>query len=306
MRHRRILALVTLLGCLLARPTSAAAWCPSLTDGPPQPADFSACAPRLDRLPLAWRHRCTSLSLSSAAPSRALSDAQVRAVFRRALDQWQGADCGSGVTTGLDVAILEEANACTVGTHATRGPNVHTVVFIDDATAWSRTLGLDTRAYAVSLVWHDPHTGEIVDVDIEINEARGTLTDCPDAGCPASSDAVDLGNVVTHELGHYFGIAHTTADHPAATMFAEAPFGEIIKRDLDPDDIDAICTTYPAGTFDESCDATPLGGLGLDCQPGGGCGCAAVGARGSSGAVTAALVAALGMLFALRRGAGTK
>jgi MYXO-CTERM domain-containing protein len=298
--------LAALLFLLL--PASASAWCPTLTEGPPQPTDFSTCAPMLDRHTLFWRERCTSISFSSTAPSTALSTAQLTAVLRRSLDQWQTADCGSGVTTGLDVAILTETNACSVATHHTSGRNVHSLVFIDDAEVWSRVREHDPRAFAVTYVWHDRGTGEILDADIELNEARGDLQDCPDTGCDgcppegcgaASGGPVDLGNVLTHELGHYFGISHTTADHREATMFAQAPFGEIIKRTLDPDDIDAICSTYPAGAFTESCDPAPMGGLGLDCQAGG-CGCAAPGAGRTRAELSVGLLL-LGLFIARRR-----
>jgi MYXO-CTERM domain-containing protein len=294
---------------VLALPAPAFAWCPTLTEGPPQPADFSDCAPRLDRHTLFWAHRCTAISLSSASPSSALSTDEITAVFERGLAQWETADCGSGVTTGLDVAILGETNACSFASHNTSGHNVSSVIFIDDADVWSRVREHDARAFAVTFVWHDRNTGEIFDGDIEINESRGELTVCPDAGCAdcppegcgsASEGVVDLGNVVTHELGHYFGISHTTSDHRDATMWAQAPFGEIIKRTIEPDDIDAICSTYPPGAFDESCDRTPQGGLGLDCQPGG-CGCAAPGVDGSARGGLAMLLLALALVLARRR-----
>ncbi len=48
-------------------------------------------------------------------------------------------------------------------------------------------------------------------------------------------------------------------------MFPVAPFGEITERDLDADDIDGICATYPPGAFGSSCDPMAHGGLGLDC-----------------------------------------
>jgi len=77
---------------------------------------------------------------------------------------------------------------------------------------------------------------------------------------------VDLENVMTHELGHYLGLAHSTVLD--ATMFASAEAGETIKRDLDPDDIEGLCTIYPAGSPGGVCDFTPRGGLQLDCETG--------------------------------------
>jgi MYXO-CTERM domain-containing protein len=173
-------------------------------------------------------------------------------------------------------------------------------MFVATDEEWSRVRGHDTRAFALTYVWHDRNTGQIVDGDIEVNESRGIVQICPDAASCDRATAVDFGNVITHEVGHYFGIGHTTAEHLEATMYANAPFGEIQKRDLDPDDIDAICSTYPPGHFDgQACDPTPQNGLGLDCQPPS-CGCAAPGV-GSHGASIAALLAGLALLIARRR-----
>lgn len=291
-------ALPLVLLSLLALPDRASAWCPTLTEGP-RAADDRSCPPMLDRHALFWNRPCTSMSLSSAQPSTALTTEEVTSVLRTALDQWENADCGSGVTPGVHVTIIPELNACTEASHYSRGPNVHSVIFVDDEDEWARR-GHEARAFALTFVWHDTNTGVIVDGDIEINESRGRLQICPDTGCDLATDAVDFGNVITHEVGHYFGIGHTTIDHPEATMFPNAPFGEIQKRDLDPDDIDAICSTYPPGSFEtQTCDPTPENGLALDCAAPS-CGCAAPGV-GSPDASVVALLAGIALVGARRR-----
>lgn len=305
---RRAAAVVLVFALSLSLPSSASAWCPALTDGPPQPADLSACAPRGERFAVFWEQRCTSISLSSVAPSSRLSSDVVRAVLRRSLDRWETADCGSGVTPGMHVEILEELNACGGSSRNPSGPNVHALVFVQDADEWSMRRMYAPNAFAITSVWREPSTGQIRDVDIEINESLGVLMDCPESGCPGCppegcterGGPVDLGNVMTHELGHYFGISHTTIEHRDATMFAHAPFGQITMRDLDPDDVDAICTTYPPDAFDATCDPTPFGGLGLDCKPPS-CGCAAPGLGGSPRGGLAALLVAMLVLARRRR-----
>src|SRR5690606_24022962 len=119
-------------------------------------------------------------------------------------------------------------------------------------------------------------TGEILDVDMEINERQGPFAICPPEGCPGM-ERVDLENVVTHELGHYFGLAHS-AD-PDATMYAFSVAGETIKRDLADDDIAGICEIYPPGTPAGECDHQPVGGLVLHCHTN--CAVSAPGAGGS-------------------------
>ncbi len=74
---------------------------------------------------------------------------------------------------------------------------------------------------------------------------------------------MDLQNTVTHEAGHFLGLAHpceadpgtATANgvpvcsgHPemtSVTMFPSASPGEISKRTLAPDDVEGVCAIYP-------------------------------------------------------------
>ena len=80
------------------------------------------------------------------------------------------------------------------------------------------------EAYGLTLVWHDPQSGEILDADIQINLHRGlgTITACQEQ-CAGEHD-VDLQNVLTHEAGHFLGLAHSQ-DHDA-TMYGQAAFGQ--------------------------------------------------------------------------------
>jgi MYXO-CTERM domain-containing protein len=135
-------------------------------------------------------------------------------------------------------------------------------------------------------------TGEIVDTDIEMNDApksagaafRFTAVDGPP--CLSASDtncvAIDVQNTVTHEAGHTLGLDHPP-DHPEATMYASGPSGETSKRIPAQDDINGICAIYPRGAASVTCGAAAG-------DPGGGCGCSA--AQTGPGA-------ALGMLLLL-------
>jgi hypothetical protein len=112
-------------------------------------------------------------------------------------------------------------------------------------------------------------TGEITEGDVEINARDFGWTDLDLA--PGTLDRQDLQNVLTHEFGHLLGLAHScwsaTEDviHPLddtgqpapacdqasaavrdTTMFASLPVGETKKRTLASDDLNALCTIYPA------------------------------------------------------------
>jgi hypothetical protein len=282
-----------------ALPATARAWC-QMTTSLRRPTFEEPCVlPREGEFPLAWRRRCTSISLSTMG-SRSLSHDEVRGVLRRSIDTWVTVEC-SGARTGLEVAVLPELNDCTEGSHFPDGRNVHSLMFVP--AGWTSERGHDPAAYAVTLVWHDPRSGEIWDVDIEMNDQRiddhGGFAICPEDGCPP--DVIDLQNVLTHEMGHYFGLAHTPHDR-LATMWAMAVPGETIKRDLQPDDIAGICGIYPPGTLPTECNPEPRGGLGLDCRPPT-CGCRIPGgrARSDAGPGRALAVAALAAALAARR-----
>lgn len=313
---RRVATLAVILAAL-APAAPAAAYCRMVTGDGRQPSDYSTCAPLLTANDhyLFWSHRCSELSISSAEPPHALTIAQVQDVFRTAAATWHDIDCGSGVDLSprFTITVLEETNACSRSGHNGRGNNVSSVMFVQDAREWTETRGWSPIAFAVTLAWHLESTGEIVDVDMEINESRGTLTVCPASGCMDGTTTcpvtgcgrdggpVDLQNVVTHELGHYLGIGHTTRDHPDATMYASAQFGEITMRDLDVDDIAAICDSYPTGSLPDTCDPTPAGGLALDCQSHDCGGCGVVGSRAAGAGEAWSALALVGVLLAGRR-----
>lgn len=263
----------------------ASAWCQMTSSSRrPDPGECIVAMPP-ESYPLAWRRRCTSISLSTMGSST-LTFEEVAGVLEGAIATWEAVRCG-GQPTGIDIELLADRNECAGASYLTSGGNVSSVVFVADD--WVTERMHDPRAFAVTLVWHDPRSGEIWDVDMEINEQRGPYGICPATGCP--DDLTDLPNVVTHEIGHYLGLAHTP-DDPLATMWASAEPDEVIKRDLAPDDEAGLCAIYPPGALPEECDYTPRGGLNLACVRDEGCGCSAPGARDRSGRAGAALLLA--------------
>jgi MYXO-CTERM domain-containing protein len=174
--------------------------------------------------------------------------------------------------------------------------------------------GNDEGVLATTLVTHHPQSGMIYDADIELNDWGGDPGPLPPTGAPADgwyftcdpapSGGVadvpplcgdygdpacayaDVQNTITHEAGHFFGLAHPSSPE-SATMWAYAPLREIAKRTLDPDDVAGICAIYPAGAAPTSCP-------GLDtpeCVPSG-CGCRSGGDAGALAAVAVLLALA--------------
>lgn len=283
---RGIAIFVTL--SLLSAPASA--WC-RMTTSLRAPSGTMPCVfpdPMADPPEhyLAWLRPCTAIALSVTSPSADLDEDDVRAVLGRSIATWEAVHCGE-TPLAVDIEILNESSTCDVTYYRDDGANVNTLMFVPE---WDRTY--DPAAFAVTTVWHRRSTGEILDVDIEVNEERGPYGICPAGGC-SDRRTVDLENVLTHELGHYLGLAHTT--DPDATMFASAVAGEVHKRDLAEDDELGICTVYPNGFFEgAACDPTPRGGLRLDCDDG----CAV--ARPGSGAPAPAWLALVGVAILAR------
>lgn len=79
-----------------------------------------------------------------------------------------------------------------------------------------------------------------IDGDILYNGIDHTWTTAPSA-----PGEVDAQSIVTHEVGHQLGLAHSPEQE--ATMFF-AYRGGIGGRTLHPDDISGICALYPSGS----------------------------------------------------------
>ena len=177
----------------------------------------------------------------------------------------------------------------------------------------------DPAALALTSVSASTSSGIIRDADIEVNASNFNWADLvlhPNLRGDNQSFH-DLQNAVTHEMGHVIGLDHTCylqgpapldntgqpipdcADAPpdvlATTMFPSANPGDIDKRDLAPDDQQAVCEIYPAAHDP------------MTCAPGqtdpGGCSCSAAGAPASAlASLVLLVVAVLGTRARRRRG----
>lgn len=217
---------------------------------------------------LTWQRRCMAVSLE-ATDSSDLARATVETIIRDSFFSWTS-ERRSTLDPGFEIQLAEEASRCSTPEFNTNGGNTNTIAFIRDWAAREN----DPSAFALSTVWHNPNTGEILDVDMEFNEDRGPFGICPELrGC--RDGTVDLENVLTHEAGHFFGIGHSLEID--ATMFASSSPGDTTRRSLTEDDRKAIDAAYPDGTLPDACVFVPLGGSVPQCGGGDGCSCRAAG-----------------------------
>lgn len=172
------------------------------------------------------------------------------------------------------------------------GSNQNLVVFKE--SNWPHqdgVIGVTTVTFCTQRGGICTYNGVILDADIEMNGEEFTFA------TNGSRRLFDLGNTLTHEVGHLLGLDHTPERN--ATMFASAPAGETIKRSLHEDDVDGVCFVYPFGA------STPGGGGGggssSDEDEDDGYLCSAAPGGGAPGLGALAFLALLGLS---RRGRG--
>jgi hypothetical protein len=149
---------------------------------------------------------------------------------------WSMLDC-SGETSAFEFADGGVNTSAVVG-HSASDPAANENLIAWIAEEWNYSPSI----VALTSLTYDTQTGEIVDADIEINDARF------DFSMSGEMDRMDILNTVVHETGHFLGLDHSL--EPEATMFASAPAGERTKRTLHQDDIEGFCAMYGADSPD--------------------------------------------------------
>ncbi len=268
----------------------AAAYCrtSSCLEGMPHTA--AVCDPPQETdcgKPLFWASRCVGYSVQEGA-SREVTFAQTEQVMHAAFATWAGASClGGGMP---QMAVTEAAPAvCDKHEYNSNASNANIILYHD--TSWpyegtANTLALTTVTYNID-------TGEIYDADMELNSADNDFT------LGTSNVEFDLQSIVTHETGHFQGLAHS--GNPTAVMWPEYTEHTVTLRTLTPDDEAGLCAVYPPSPVNNDCDATPRHGFSPLCAaqqppPPKACSAAAPGRDAGSGPPAGA-TAALGVVF---------
>jgi Matrixin len=239
MRVLRFLAgsvIAVLAATFPARP--AYAFCRTTTSQVPAAYDPTANGCWTQGTPLAWRTSEVTYGVGSAA-SQQVSLAEATRVADLAFGTWNAVTCPDGAPTvfASDEGSLDwvpDGGSC--GQSSDCNPTAHDVIAFDDEV-WpyndpANTLALTTVTYGVD-------GGAIFEAYTEINTTpphQVTTQEPP----PEGSTAYDLQAILTHEAGHFFGLAH--APDTSAVMYAYYVQGKI---DLTSDDVSGFCAIYP-------------------------------------------------------------
>jgi MYXO-CTERM domain-containing protein len=260
---RLALAAAALLAATAAAPP-AGAYCRTMTSR--VRAQEGECP--MFGVALSWRSLCTSYSVYRANLPTGLTLPDLNRITASSTGAWGRVACDDNGREPQYFRIVPDGTPTNATSNPTGydpfGPNSNTVSFRpkweDDALHRPGTI-------AITVVTFDSLTGEIFDADIELNSrapanAGGFVFA---VGRTPEPDECDLQTILTHEFGHFLGLAHSNITR--AVMYPTAGLGEI-RSDLNSDDSAGICAIYPErATPPGRCIGIPYGGLAT--TPGG-------------------------------------
>jgi Matrixin len=207
----------------------------------------------LEGLRLGYDSGCLSFAVAAGGTDAiGLTAAQFSKIVERAFERWQEVDCGGGATPGIFVQNAGIVEASTP--YSCDGERNQGVWLLE--VNWARTR-LSDNALGNTFAEFSERTGEIFDADVQLNVEK-LLEDAPEG---AITEA--LLAVATHEAGHVLGLDHSDVPAIMATQYAA---GELVGRELTPDDIDGICDLWPPEGAPKRCPRAivPEGALDAD------------------------------------------
>jgi hypothetical protein len=221
-------------------------------------------------MPLAWKTPCVTMRLFLGEPPPVLTSDQFLQAATLGASVWgqpalacsdirlsMVADPGATADVGYDrqnIIAFRRQNWC--GEESAKA---------DDPSCYP------SSALAVTTLFKNKNTGEILDADIAFNAFNYTWGDLVALPGLVAHDTVDFQNALTHELGHVIGLDHSCyapadgqgrlldntgspevdcKNNPPewiadTTMFPSVSLTDTRRRDLSPDDEQGVCEIYP-------------------------------------------------------------
>jgi Matrixin len=279
-------SLLVMFGALLSS-QPAMAFCRTTTCNQNKPSDnckkdendCEITAPKIY-----WKSNCVRFNFQRFGTQDLLPEETKLGVLD-GFGKWQTATCADGNRTSLTFTVGEDVWVKKTEYNES-GKNVNVVFFRDDDWPYK---GID-GTLATTSVSFDKKTGEIWDADIAINSANNTFT------IEDKKVEFDLRSVVLHEAGHFIGIAHS---NDGTAVMAPTYNPGTVHRDLEKDDVDALCDIYPPDRK-AACNDEPRGGFGDPDDPNVPAGCCATAASGTRTTRLTSLAFGFGLLALLR------
>ena len=240
-----ILCLVSALGWT----ARASAYCRTMScelgEDPlnPCPRDANQCVTKGN--PLHWASPCLTYSVQLDGSPRSKLDAdQIRPLVEQAFNAWKSARCPGGGSPRFEVQFESYVSCNRREAVCDNIDNNANVVMFHDS-GWlegQNRLGVTTPTGGTQ-------SGLIIDADVEINSQDYSF-----ASDPTGMMSTSLMYVLTHELGHFLGLAHSQVH--GALMSAGYQSFAFSPNLISADDAAAICAVYPPGP-ELSCGSPP-------------------------------------------------
>ncbi len=189
-----------------------------------------------------WPSGCISYAVQLDGSADAdISAEALQGLLEDGFRAWSDVECaGSAGTPPLSAFYRGETSCDQVEYNCgAREDNANIVMFRDGDS------DLSGFTIALSTIIANLNTGEILDVDVEINSRTFDFyVDDADA----RDEAHDLRLVINHELGHFLGLSHSR--EAGALMRAEYEGSNLLPA---ADDIAGMCSIFPASGSDPAC-----------------------------------------------------
>ena len=240
-------------------------------------------------VPMAWNYPCVTMHIYLSSPPPVLAAADYFSASTLAAAAWS---FPSLACTDIRLSVVAE----TQSTADVGYDHKNVIVFRQDT--WCRHSApmnsdgvtepdcYSSSALALTSLFKNVQTGEILDADIELNAVNYSWGDRVTQPDLASSTTVDFQYALTHELGHVIGLDHPCYDGSAARLndnagapevdcYSNSPLPSSVsqaimypsvdlpgaktkQRELSADDQEGDCDIYPH--VHDSCPALPAPG----------------------------------------------
>lgn len=195
-----------------------------------------------------WRSGCISYAVQlDGSQAASIPPDELQGLLEEGFRVWSDAECASSSagTPQLSAYYRGETSCDQVEYNCgAKEDNANIVMFRDGDSDLSRF------TIALSTIIANLNTGEILDVDVEINSQDFDFyVDEADA----RDEAHDLRLVLNHELGHFLGLSHSR--ETGALMRAEYEGANLLPA---ADDIAGMCSIFPVSTSDPACSAASV------------------------------------------------